>query len=435
MIKKYGLFLSLFLVALMIMWLPFLPVKSNHEVDAPSYTTIVFKSSWGGVDAKSETLTALIDQFNKSNPDIRVIDASLAGQDFLYSLKTDIAANDPPDVFGLWPGSDLETLIDQRKIANLSGLIKKQPRLRDIFHQKVSEAYLSDEDIYSIPFEVICEGLFINGELFDRYSVPIPTDNASLIEAVKIFKSHDVIPIALNMTPEGSFMIQNLTATFGGKAIETDQTVLLDSLKKSLNLQQQLYAMGAFPEDCLTLDDHSRNQLFLKGKAAMIFQGSWFYTQATQSLEDVAVVYPPGLTASHKRLVFGLGNGNFHMSQNAYQDPKRRDAAWRFLLFLTSEGSAEAFSRHPGFMSSLLSSKNAKTNSSVKQLTDLIDGATEHIKPADHLINRQIWEDVFIAQIPLVMTQKMTVEEALFKTDEALRALEESMRDAMEDTP
>jgi raffinose/stachyose/melibiose transport system substrate-binding protein len=419
-LKKYGIFLGLVLLGLMIMWLPFLPMTSKENVLVKDYTRLVFKSSWGGVDAKSDILTALIAEFNKDNPDILVVDASLAGQDFLYSLKTDFAVNEPPDVFGLWPGSDLDTLIEQKKIADLRGLIKKSPEWRANFDEAIANVYLSEDAVYSIPFEVICEGLFINRDLFTKYSVPLPINESSFIYAVNVFKRKGVIPIALNMTPEGSFMIQNLTAAYGGVEIETDLEVLLMGLKSSLELQKKLYQLGAFPKDCLTLDDYSRNQLFLEGQAAMIFQGSWFYTEAFQTMNNMDVFYPPGSPKGEKNLVLGLGNGNFHMSEKAFIDPVKQEASWRFIKYLTSQKSASAFSEQPGFISSLEESDEQVPSDGLVRILTLIDNATSPIKPVDHLMNRQVWEEVFIAQLPLVMTGEMTVDEAMQNLLEAL---------------
>jgi raffinose/stachyose/melibiose transport system substrate-binding protein len=63
-------------------------------------------NSWGGENRSAAILQRLLQDFMAENPDIKVKNESIWGDDFLPSIKTKFATGNDPDVFGLWPGSD-----------------------------------------------------------------------------------------------------------------------------------------------------------------------------------------------------------------------------------------------------------------------------------------------------------------------------------------
>ncbi len=374
--------------------------------------TLRFMSSWGGEDNKTEIITELINQFNADHPDILVVNESMSGEDFLFNLKTDFASNHPPDVFGLWPGSDLDKLIEMGKVANLHDAFNEDTLWKSEFDDVIIEDYLSDDELYSIPFEIIYEGLFINKTIFNRAHVAVPRDFEELVSSAKRLERLNYIPIAYNISPEGSFIFQNLIACHGGKAIETDKAVMLESMKKAAVDMKALYDAGAFPEDAFILDDYSRDELFLQGRAAMIVQGSWFITDELGRHDEVIFI-PFPYNPQNQVLVHGLGNGNFHISQKAFEDVQRKTAALKFLRYLTSSESAASFEKLPGFKSSL---KEPNVTEQTWRY-GISEGIDVYVKPIDHYVDRSVWEAEIIRRFPLLFQGDISVEE-LFKSVE-----------------
>ncbi|WP_175438336.1 ABC transporter substrate-binding protein [Fusibacter sp. 3D3] len=369
---------------------------------------IRFVSSWGGEDNKSGILDQVLNEFNSKHPDILVINESMSGEDFLYNLKTDFASNHPPDVFGLWPGSDLEKLIELGMVADLKPIIESDQSWGQVFDDDIYSEYLSKEHVYSIPFELIYEGLFINKTILDRYRIAVPENFEDLANAVKRLRSFNVLPIAYNNTPEGSYIYQNIVASIGGVEIESDELELFEAMKIGADKIKYLYDLKAFPEDAFMLDDYSRDQLFRDGKAAMIVQGSWFINEDLGKNNEIVFI-PFPYDESNKRLTYGLGNGNFHISSNCYEDESRKDAAILFLKYLVSKESVLKFDALPGFISSL-EMDSPKTNQFV---TAYFSDVAEHVKPVDHLVDRSKWERHIIFQFPMMLEGQITVEALL----------------------
>ena len=83
-------------------------IETNPEKEK---TTLKFISSWGGADPQAETLNDILTEFMENNKDVEIINESVSGDDFLTKIKADFASGYDPDVFGLWPGSDIDALI------------------------------------------------------------------------------------------------------------------------------------------------------------------------------------------------------------------------------------------------------------------------------------------------------------------------------------
>ena len=92
------------------------PVTLESEPESSKKISLRFISSWGGVDTKSDPLQQVLNGFMEDNSDIEVINESMYGEDFLHKLKTDFASGYNPDVFGLWPGSDIRSLVEAGKV-------------------------------------------------------------------------------------------------------------------------------------------------------------------------------------------------------------------------------------------------------------------------------------------------------------------------------
>lgn len=192
-------------------------------------------------------------------------------------MRQVIIPGNNPDVFGLWPGSDINALTKAGKVEDLTDILDGDPTWKDSFSRDMWAYTTYDGKIYGLPVEVIFECLFVNTDLFDKFNVKIPQNFEELINAIELFKKQDIIPVAYNTLAEGTFLYQNIAAMIGGKEdIENpfDSGKVKACYIKAMKYIKELYDRGAFPEDCFTISNNERNTLFKDKKAAMIVQGS-----------------------------------------------------------------------------------------------------------------------------------------------------------------
>ena len=382
---------------------------------------ITFISSWGAYDSKARVLKDILQNLSEKYINIEIEDSSMAGEDFIYILKTDFASGNEPDVFGLWPGTDFDLLVDKGKVADLTDLIKSDKEWYEQFKKATWEYVTVDDRIYGLPIEIIYEGLFINRDLFEKYNVKIPSNFNELLVAVEKFTDVGIIPIAYSETPEGSYIYQNIVMKLGGKEDVENPFDEHGNIKEcfidGMKYMKQLYDAGAFPEKLWDIDDKTRNELFYNKEAAMIVQGSWMIGEDTLSGEDQTIeVIPfpdmPGGKAHSTAIIYGCGNGIFHISQKAWENPEVRKSCSLLLKEFTSPHNVSLLAQNTGFISNVELGEYEPDSSILKDKGEqLITNSKELVGPVDSFINRGIWENVIVGRFPDVLKGSITAEE------------------------
>ncbi len=377
-----------------------------------------FINSWGGSDASSGVLNQIFKEFMEKNPNIEIINESVSGEDFLPKIKTDFASGYDPDVFGLWPGSDIRALIKANKVADLTDLLNEDKEWKDSFKDNSWNYTTDDGRIYGLPYEIIFESLFINKDLFDWYDVKVPQNYEDLKIAIKSFKSRNIVPIAYNSQSEGTFLYQNIIASIGGKYCVENSTVnneIRYCYVKAMNYMKELYDLGAFPDNAFTLSNKDRDALFINKKAAMIAQGSWFIGKFTESSGRSVDIIPfpvmEGATSTKRPLLYGFGCGTFYMSKASWDDDEKRKASILLLKELTSKKWVPYFAA-TGMISNInMDVSEFNYNLLTQKGLFMIDNAKELVGPADSFVNRAGWEEWVVPQFPYVLEGNKTPEE------------------------
>lgn len=401
-------------------------IPTDNSENGKEIIEIRFLSSWGGTDTKALQLRQLLEKFEKENPGVKIINESMSGTEFLFKLKTNFAQGNDPDVFGLWPGSDIKILINQRKVADLTELLESDREWAASFGDDAWSYDKFDGRIYGLPCEIIYEGLFLNMDLFNKYEVKVPETYEELKDAVKAFREKGIIPIAYNATPEGTFLYQNIVMKLGGKE-DTENPyssgVINQCYIDGMKYVKELYELGAFPKNAFTIDDRARDNLFVEKKAAMIVQGSWFIGAGSLDADDETVEIIPFPSfkegkAYPSSIVYGLGNGNFHMSQKAFESPEKREISIKLLKFLTSVETAKFFSHETGFISNIrIPEEGIKTSRLMEKGKELIANSVELVGPTDSFIDRNMWEQILVPSFPQVLEGRKTPEEVFEEMD------------------
>lgn len=393
-------------------------VETGSMAEQKTQTTLRFISSWGGVDSKAESLKVILDKFKTDNPDIIVVNESLFGEDFLPKIKTDFASGNDPDVFGLWPGSDINTLVKAGKVADLTELLLDNPEWKRSFNPKMWSYTTYNSKIYGLPVEVIFECMFINKDLFEKHNIPIPNNFGELKTAVLMFKEKKIVPIAFNTYAEGTYLYQNLVAAVGGKndtEFPFQDGKIKTSHLRTMQYIKELYDLGAFPDNCFTMTNNERNILFKEKKAAMIVQGSWFigeFNADDYTVDIIPFPYIEGEGFYKRAMVYGLGGGSFHMSASATEDETRYEASVRLLKTLTSPETAAYYAAETGMISAVnIDEYSIQYRRMTVKGKSLIDQANLLVGPLDSFVDRTSWEEDIAMQFPYFLSGKITAEE------------------------
>ncbi|MGW1026426.1 ABC transporter substrate-binding protein [Streptomyces sp. NPDC002577] len=155
---------------------------SSSGGDSDSTTTIRF--AWWGDDARAATTRAVLADFEKANPGIKVETETSDFDSYFDKLATETAARDAPDVMtlgGAYPReySDRGALLDLKEVSSQLKLSK--------FPETTLAAAKFNGTLYGVPTGGNAIGMIVNPAVFKAAGVDLPdTDNWTWEEFVEV---------------------------------------------------------------------------------------------------------------------------------------------------------------------------------------------------------------------------------------------------------
>lgn len=129
---------------------------------------------------------------------------------------------------------------------------------------------------YGIPFMGSYQGLFLNTDVFEKAEVAIPTDWATLTDAVAKLKEKGITPFAAGFADGANYWLDEMVLAEGGHAEHSavPSKGVINSWKRAVLDIQKFYKDGAFNADVLTCTHDAAVQQFINKEAAMILCSS-----------------------------------------------------------------------------------------------------------------------------------------------------------------
>lgn len=315
-------------------------IEEAEEIKEP--VTLEVVTMMGGTDANTDNFHEVIRAFEEKYPYVTIEDSSqVADQDWKVQVSADFAVGNEPDVIQFFTDSNASDVLATNKFVPLAEIQEIYPEYAKNTLQNALEATKSPLDgvNYAVPTTGYWEGLFCNKDLFEQYNLELPTDWDKLTEAVRVFRDHGIIPIAVSLNDIPNYWIDFLMMS-GTTPEEFEQipATAPEGWIKGLSLFKDLRDMGAFPEDTDTIDNDMVGNLFKQKKAAMQLDGSWYLSGIPDQKNTVVMTCPviPGGKAPEGAAITGFSSG-FYITKRAWEDPVKREVAVNFVLANTSD--------------------------------------------------------------------------------------------------
>jgi multiple sugar transport system substrate-binding protein len=332
-LKKFIFFLSLLTLALLAACSP-----EGEKASTDGKTTI----KYGYWDKKQEPLMeSLVAEFNKENPDIKV-KLELTPYD-QYFTKLDAAATGGslPDVFWM-NGPNFVKYASNEMIEPIDDYISDENLDLSPYPKGLLGLYQYSEKTFALPKDYDTIGLWYNKKLFDEAGVAYP-DNS--------WEWEDLVAAAKKLTDPSKGVygigasIADSQASYFNTILLNDGYIISDDKKESgfddpntiegIQLYHDLIYKHEVSPTHAQMETTDANAMFVSGKAAMIFQASYMIpefksNEYTKENADVAVL--PKMK-KRSNVIHGLGNVIAANSEH-------KDAAWKFVKFLSSEKAA-----------------------------------------------------------------------------------------------
>ncbi|WP_308635402.1 ABC transporter substrate-binding protein [Paenibacillus silvisoli] len=194
-------------------------------------------------------------------------------------LKAEMAAGNPPDIFEVFGGADLNLYVKAGRMLDLTPIIEELG-IKDKFASL--DEFTIDGKVYGLPFGGYSEGIFYNKKLFTEYGLQVPKTFQELLAVADAVKAKGKTPFALaakdgwvngmlwNTVMERHVGIDAFGKLLTGEAKWTDPDFVAGFGDYATLVNNDYFTKGA-----LGLPYAEQGAQFLKGDAAMVFTGSW----------------------------------------------------------------------------------------------------------------------------------------------------------------
>ena len=242
--------------------------------------TLAGDPAWPILNQKAE-------EFTKQNPGVKVIIDSQPSAQLRTKITVEMSAGNPPSASWCILSYEREfmkdnKIVDWRPIYN----DPKHPE----FKQWYSEAALGgatykDGRIMSVPHEASMDGLFYNKEIFDKYGWQLPKTFDDLIDLAKKARSKGIY-LMVTGGKDIRFAWQASALLARTTSVQKANDLALGSamnkwndpaygFPQAMTKFQQLVKAEAYPPGVLGFSANEADQFFVRGEAAMYFEGAW----------------------------------------------------------------------------------------------------------------------------------------------------------------
>ncbi len=288
----------------------------------------------------------LFQDFNKTEPAIKLGFEAFPSETFQTVLSTALAAGKGPDIVHVRAYGGLEQFAKAGYLMALDPAAV--PELANFTPDALASASLrADKKVYSVPFASQTMGIFVNTEIFQRLNLKAPETWGELLQTSKALKDKGVIPLANGMAT--AFMVEAFTGVFTASFLGPDFVADIVAGRATFEDPRYVAALGhllelkdSMPPGFTGIDYPTSQQLFLSGKAAMFAGGSFEIANFRKQNPNLKMdfIAPPAPKAGDKRLVSVFYDGGYAINAKSANAAE----AIKYIRFTATKGFGDKFS-------------------------------------------------------------------------------------------
>jgi raffinose/stachyose/melibiose transport system substrate-binding protein len=261
--------------------------NTGSDSAAEEITLTMIVSGNKAAEGEDFELDVLPRMVNEKFPNITMEVQKLPDDQYNTSIKTKLAAGEAPDIFRIWPRmAGATNVVDMAKAGYLADLSDLP------FQQHISlgakEDMSNDGKIYAVAKGIDMLGTYYNKDLFEQAGITeVPSDWESFLEASQKLKDAGITPIVMGDKDPwwiqfGLYQIAANTVYSTDKEfdlkLQAGETMLTDpKWVEAIAMYKELYDKEYIANNTLGFGGPQATQMFVDGKAAMVFDGTWDY--------------------------------------------------------------------------------------------------------------------------------------------------------------
>ncbi|CQR56362.1 ABC transporter substrate-binding protein [Paenibacillus riograndensis] len=368
-----------------------------------------------------DNMQKLVDEFNKSHPDIKVKNTKLVWAEYYTKLITAVGNGNGPDI-GISHTSRLPDLINQGVVTDLDAVAGEAGVDWTTFNQNLLDATVVDGKHYAVPIDTHPFIMYYNKKLLKEAGLlgddgkPVLEQSAdgflAFLKTLKEKLPAKTTPFALSNSNDDPYRLWwALYSQLGGNDLVSDDLKKAE-IDKAKGIQAAEYIQKLFTEGYIKKNDPDFYKNFQSGTAAIMMTGVWATGtwEATKGLEFGAMPIPK---------LFGQEAtwGDSHtiiLPLTKSEDPAKRKAALIFADYIAENGQIWAKAGHIPSKPSVLEKQEYK-DMPYRSDYAAVAGTVKFNKPSTK--NWQIRDNVSFKILNEVWANKMKPAEAMDKME------------------
>ncbi|UOQ83728.1 extracellular solute-binding protein [Gracilibacillus salinarum] len=319
--------------------------SSGEDTNNEDAVELTFWKSEDIGRADYQAFMDIVEKFDKEHPDIDLQVDTTPNADYRTRLNTQAAGGQLPDVFQVWPGAELEPLVEGEALQPIDDIKSYWTEETGLLDEEDFKDFSVDGNTYAVPANTNPTHMIFYDKdmLADAGYDEFPTTYDEFLQLIDDLKADDITPIALGNSDAWvlqSVYISTIADRFTGndflKGVANGERAFTDDdFVKSLGVIDELVKKGAFNEDLNTIDSSQMIDYFLQGRTAMVMDGNWGISAILENMpedKNVGVAMMPLNDKKTMSTVAGTG-----VAINSDLEGEKLEAAHTFLKYVYNQ--------------------------------------------------------------------------------------------------
>lgn len=322
--------------------------KSLGDNEASKNDDVVELTFWKAEDvgrADYQAFMDVVEKFNEEHPDIDLKVDTTPNADYRTRLNTQAAGGQLPDVFQVWPGAELEPLVEGGVVQPINDIINYWIEETGLLDAEDFEDFSVDGEAYAVPANTNPTHMIFYDKdmLADAGYEEFPSTYEEFLQLIDNLNANDITPIALGNSDAWvlqSVYISTIADRFTGndflEGVANGERAFTDSdFVQSLEVIDELVKRDAFNEDLNTIDSSQMIDYFLQGRAAMVIDGNWGISAILENMPEDKNIGVDMIPLNDKKTISTVaGTG---VAINSDLEGEKLEAAHTFLRYVYNQ--------------------------------------------------------------------------------------------------
>jgi ABC-type glycerol-3-phosphate transport system substrate-binding protein len=303
---------------------------------------------WSDESPASKWYRMKADEFTaKNGKGITIVQDNISDEaQFLDKIRTQIAANDPYEIFIEYGGARIKDYVDAGIVLDVQPYLDADPEWANAFKPDMFNKWHYEEypdKTFGIPCQFYSVNLYYNKELLEKGGVKVPESFEELENACDKLYKQGIQPFLIGEKDNyraGHFLNCLVMKKYGADGVTAlaNRTMAYDSpqMIELYTIIKKFNDNGWFGKNVTGVDSQAENTAFLTGQTAFKWDGSWFLAEleASDIVDKFGVTEFPYLDKAHSNACQGGAADGYTITDT--HDKVRNDAAIEFVKYVTN---------------------------------------------------------------------------------------------------